>query len=146
MLKGNQEPKGYSQLAAEAKQLGAQGQQLQSGNLPAGIQSSLNTAKEAALGSVRQQYANSGMSGSSAEAQDLANVQLSVAAQGANIAQQLLAQGVQESELSGQLYQQLMAINMQQDQELSSSFSNFAQAFAGMNRPLQPGSAGAISG
>jgi hypothetical protein len=128
-------PKGTNALTSEANQLAGQGQQLQSylntGTLPPGAQNSLNQAAQQAEAAIRSQYAARGMSGSSAEAQDLANVAQTTAAQGQQLAMQLLQQGVTETNLSSELYTQLMQQQMQQDQQLSGAITNFATAAAG---------------
>ncbi len=66
-------------------------------------------------------------------------------AQGADIASKLLAQGVQESEFSTQLYEELMKTNINQDAQLSNSIANFAGSLAnfggrsgGQTYQLQP--------
>ena len=70
---------GYSGLTGTANQLSSQSTQLQSyltnGTLPPGVAQSLTQAGNAAKAAIRGQYASRGMSGSSAEAQDLANVE-----------------------------------------------------------------------
>ncbi|HEY4355955.1 MAG TPA: hypothetical protein VGN16_09425 [Acidobacteriaceae bacterium] len=141
LLSGNQQPAGSQQLNTLANQDIASGHQLQSyltsGALPPGMQASLNTANSAANAAIRQKYANMGMSGSSAEAQDLANVQQQSAAQAGTLATQLFQAGTQQSQLGQQLYEELMKVNMEQDQGLSSSIGNFVSAFAGMGRPIQ---------
>jgi hypothetical protein len=127
---------GYNQLNAEAGQLASQGSQLQNylqtGTLPPGVQQSLQQAGQAATASIKSQYASRGMSGSSAEAQDLANVQNQLASQGSQIALQLLDTGVSESNLSAQLYGQIMNANLQSDNQLGSALTTLA---AGAARP-----------
>jgi hypothetical protein len=94
------------------------------------VQGALNNAGAAAQAAIRSQYASRGMSGSSAEATDLANVQSTIAGQGAQIAQQLLQTGVSESNLSAQLYQSIMSANLQQDAQLGTALSTLAGAAA----------------
>ena len=65
------------------------------------------------------------------EAQALANVDQTVAAQGFQMADQLYQQGVQESGMASNLYQQIMQVNAQSDAALSSSIGNFSAALAG---------------
>ena len=72
------------------------------------------------------------MSGSSAEAADIANVQNTLASQGAQIATQLLDTGISESNLSAQLYSQIMGANLQSDQQLGNALTTLA---AGAARP-----------
>jgi hypothetical protein len=125
---------GYNQLNTEAGQLASQGSQLQgylqTGTLPPGVSQSLNQAATAATASIKSQYAARGMSGSSAEAADLANVQNTVAGQGAQIALQLLNTGVNESNLSSELYGKIMQANITQDNQLGTALTAFASAAA----------------
>ena len=72
------------------------------------------------------------MSGSSAEATDLANAQQTVNSQGTQIAMQLLQQGVNETNLSSQLYAQIMSANLQNDNQLGNALTTLA---AGAARP-----------
>jgi len=133
-LKGGTTPKGLNAISGEATQLGAQSTQLESylttGTLPPGVQTSLNQAAAAAQASIRSQYASRGLSGSSAEATDLANVQNTIASQGATIAQNLLTTGVNEAGLASQLYSQIMQQSLQSDQQLGTALSTLAGAAA----------------
>jgi len=133
-LMGQQQPKGYNQVSGEANQLASQGAALQqslNGALPAGAQSALNQASNSAKARIRSTYAASGLSGSTMEAQALAGVDQTVAAQGFQMADQLYQQGVQESGMAANLYQQIMNVNAQSDAALSSSIGNFSAALAG---------------
>lgn len=125
---------GYNQLSGEAGQLASQGQQLasylQSGTLPPGVQTSLNQAATAAQATIKSQYAARGMSGSSAEATDLANVQNTIVSQGANIATQLLQTGISEQNLSAQLYSQILNANLQNDNQLGQALTTLASGAA----------------
>jgi hypothetical protein len=125
---------GYSQLQGEASTLATQGSELQSylssGTLPPGVQQSLTQAAASAKAAIRSQYAASGQSGSSAETADLANVDTTMASQGASIALNLLNSGVSESNLSSQLYSSLMQTALSQDQILSQAIGNLAGAAA----------------
>jgi hypothetical protein len=135
MLKGN-EPVPYSaQLESQAAQLQAQGAQLQgylsSGTLPPGIGAALQGAHDSAAASIRAQYASRGMSGSSAEMQDLANLAQTTVSQGANIASSLLSTGVSEQQFASGLYQNLMAQSVAQDTAMSNAMAGFTNAMAG---------------
>src|SRR5581483_1957192 len=140
LLKGNQLPPQFGALSASAQRQAAQGQQLEgylaSGTLPPGMQASLNAAQDAASASIRSEYASRGMSGSSAEAQDIASLGQRVQAQGEQLALQLFSQGVSETQASDALYQQLMSVQMQQDQNLSNAVGKLASSFALMGSPL----------
>ena len=135
MLKGN-EPVPYSaQLESQAAQLQAQGAQLQgylsSGTLPPGIGAALQGAHDSAAASIRAQYASRGMSGSSAEMQDLSNLAQTTVSQGANIASSLLSTGVSEQQFASGLYQNLMAQSVAQDTAMSNAMAGFTNAMAG---------------
>jgi hypothetical protein len=127
---------GYNQLSGQAAALNTQGQQLQSylntGTLPPGVQSSLTSAGKSAKAAIRSQYASRGMSGSSAEAADLAHVDQTIVSSGVNIATNLLAQGVSEQNLSAQLYQHILTANLQSDAQLGTALGTLA---AGAARP-----------
>jgi hypothetical protein len=139
---GNKQPANYGTLEAQATQLGAQGNQLQgyltSGTLPSGVQAGLDSAHQSAEATIKSQYASRGMSGSSAEAQDLANLNATVVARGAQIATGLLQQGVSESEFASGIYEQLMNTSIQQDKDLSASIANFAGALGGVGLKALP--------
>jgi len=113
-----------------------QGQQLESylasGNLPPGIQAGLTSAHDAAAASIRQNYANRGMSGSSAESQDLQNLANITVTDGAKIATGLYQQGVSQTNLASGIFSQLMNATIQQNKDLSGSIANFATALAKM--------------
>jgi hypothetical protein len=142
----------------------AQGQTLENylaaGTLPPGVQAGISSAANSAKAAIRSQYANRGESGSSAEAEDLANVDSQAVSAGTTIATQLLQQGasmvgtgVSEEATAGQLatstdlatgtmdlnaeslaqqiYTQIMNTSLAQDQQLGSAIGNFASALAG---------------
>jgi hypothetical protein len=119
-------------LSQQAGALNTQGQQLQSylqtGTLPAGVHNSINSASHAAKAAIRSQYAAHGMSGSSAEAQDLASVDQRASQQGSQIAMELLQQGVSETQLSEQIYTTLLNQSIQKDNQLSAAIGSFASS------------------
>lgn len=134
VLKGNQKPEGYGQLQAQANQASQQAGQLEgyltSGQLPAGVQASLDAAKQSAIAATKQRYATRGMSASSAEQQDLAGIEEQVASEGAKIAQNLYTTGLSQAQLSDQIYAELMQTMLQQDQQMSQAVGNFAGSLA----------------
>ena len=143
VLKGNQPPKFESQLLAEANQAAAQGKLLQnyeaSGTLPPGMQAGINAAQDSAAAAIRSQYASRGQSGSSAEAQDLQSLGIRTQAQGESEAAALFTQGFQDTQLSNSIYTQLMQVQLQQDQNLSTGVTNLVSAMASMGRPVAVG-------
>ena len=90
----------------------------------------MEQARQSAIASVMSQHAANGTTGSSAEAQDIQNINLQVASQGANIATNLLNQGISESEFASGIYENLMQTSIAQDTALSNSISNFSGALA----------------
>jgi hypothetical protein len=150
-LKGNQPVKGENQLNTAAAQDTQQGQILQnylsSGTLPPGAQAAINQATAAAQASIRSQYASMGMSGSSAEAQDIAAAQMAGVTQATNLATQLLQTGISENEFGTQLYADIMNENLQKDNNLGTAIGNFATAMIPGNAsaPAATPTAGAAS-
>jgi hypothetical protein len=146
VLQGDKKPAYQGQVSAEAAQMSAQGQELQSyltsGTLPPGVSAGLASANSSAAATIRSQYASRGQTGSSAEAQDLANLNATTVSQGAQIASNLLQQGISENEFSAQLYQGLMDASVKQDAALSTSIANFAGAMAGMGLKSAPTATG----
>lgn len=138
LLGGDQLPSEASYLKGVAKADAASGEQLESyldsGQLPQGLQEQVTQATDAAKATIRSQYAARGMSNSSAEAQDLANVDARASAEGAQIALQLYSQGVQSTQVSAQIYQNLLQVQEQEDQQQSQAIANFAGALAGISR------------
>lgn len=129
-------------LGSEAGALSQQGAQLrgylENGTLPPGEQEALNAQAAGADASIASEYASRGMTASSAEAQDQQAVQERKVAAQAQIATQLFAQGVQETNAGDQLYVQLMQEQINQDNQLNQAFGNFATALAGMGRAVTP--------
>lgn len=134
-IEGSKMPKGYNELSSEAGQLSNQGAQLQtyldSGTLPLGAQAGISQATDAAKAAIKSQYASRGMSGSSAEQQDLAAVDSRAQSQGFEMAMNLLQQGVSEQGLATGIYQNLMTTQLKQDEDLTKAFTQFGSAIAG---------------
>jgi len=134
LLRNNNIP-GQGELNAQAGQLSAQGAQLssylQKGTLPPGVQTSIQTATKAAQAAVRSKYASMGMSGSTAELQEINAVNEAAVSQGVQIAENLLNTGIQESGLAAGIYENLIKINQAQSQATGSAIANFASALNG---------------
>lgn len=134
-LKGNKQSGAEKNIEAQAGQLGAQGTQLQNylqtGTLPAGEQAGVNQALQSAIASIKSRYASMGMSGSSAEQQDIANATQQAQAATAQMQEQLLSTGINETGMSSQLYSELLKSLMANDSSLSGAIANFASAAAG---------------
>lgn len=122
-------------INATADQLAAQGEQLQgflsSGTLPPGVAQGIKTATESAKATIRSQYAARGMSGSSAEMQDLAAADNAAQTQGTNVAMNLLQTGINETGLATKLYETILQQSLTSDQGLSDAIAKFAGSLAG---------------
>jgi hypothetical protein len=134
-IKNQQTIKGENQIKQIAGQEQAQGSLLQNylttGTLPPGLQAGLDQASKAAEASIRSSYAARGMSGSSAEQQDLQNLSETVQGQGAQMALQLLQTGINETGMASSLYNSIINETLGKDQQLGSAISSFASAAAG---------------
>ena len=133
-------------IIGQANQLNAQGTQLEqylgSGTLPPGVQQGLNSASAAAKAAIRSKYAalGPGEENSSAALADIANVDVIAETQGANIAMNLLQQGVSETQLSSQLYTELLNATLANDQQLSSAIGNLAGSLVPRQTVINTGS------
>lgn len=136
-IRGNQTMPGEKEIKNIAGKLNTQGEAMQNylstGTLPPGLQASINQASEAAKATIRSQYASRGMSGSSAEQQDLQSVDQRAQAQGAQTALQLLQTGINETGMAANLYNTMLGRAMESDEQLSSAISGFASSLAGGN-------------
>jgi hypothetical protein len=144
-LQSQKKPLGQTPLIGAAAGETAQAAQLQSylstGTLPPGIQTQLSSANEAAAATIRSQYASRGMSGSSAEAQDLASLNERTVGQGSQIALSLFNTGLTEAQMANSIYAQLMQTSINQDNQLSGAIANFAGslAYTGARQPTTSG-------
>ena len=122
-----------------AQNANAQGTQLEqylsNGTLPPGAQQYVNQQVAAQQASIMSKYAQLGMSGSTAEAQELANVQSQAQAQMFQIATQLYQQGVSQTGASSQLYNTLMTAQSADNTNMSNAISNFVSSLAGGTTP-----------
>jgi hypothetical protein len=139
LLRGNQAVAGENELKAAAAQDTAQGQQLESylssGTLPPGAQAAINQATEAAKATIRSQYASMGMTGSSAEAEDIANATVAGVTQATNLATQLYSTGMQQYTDGTTLYSNIMTQSLQNDNDLSAAIGNLAVSMIGGSSP-----------
>ena len=123
------------QDAANAQTYGNLASTAINGQLPGPAMAALNQAKQAAQAQVRAKYAGMGLSGSSAEAQDLANVEQSSVAQQFQIGQQMAQTGLSELNTSqsqeGSLYEALLKEGTAQGTQLGDILAKFAGAAVG---------------
>lgn len=125
-------------LQAQQQQLGGElTQPLITGNLPPEAAQSVTNAVNDAISTTKARYANLGLSGSTMEADAIANIQNQKSALTFQIAQQMATTG--QAALTGaanalglqdQVYSQLMQAQVQQDQALQQAIASFAGAAA----------------
>lgn len=134
-ITGNRPVSGEGALKTEASQMTQQGQQLegylQSGTLPPGLQAGITQQADAAKAAIKSRYAASGMTGSSAEQQELSAVDQQSQAAGSQIAMQLLNTGISESQGGSKLYEDIIQNALKQDDELGSAFGSFGASLMG---------------
>ena len=95
------------------------------------MQTSIDTATKSAQAAIRSKYASMGMSGSTAEQQELNQITETASTQGFQIADTLLQQGISETQLSSELYQSIINVSMQQNAQTGSAIANLASALSG---------------
>jgi hypothetical protein len=135
LISGGTATQGLSALENEANTLQGQSSQLtsylQSGNLPPGLQETVNNASAAAKAQVRGYYASIGQSGGTAENTALSQVDSNTASQIGNIGESLLTTGINEAQITGQLLQGIIGINQKQSAATASSIASLAAALSG---------------
>ncbi len=134
-LAGGQTAPGQNQIGQLAGGLQTEGQQLSSylknGTLPPGAQAGIDQATKAAQAATRSKYASAGMSGSSAETQDLNNITEQAQAQTFQEANSLLQDGLNATSTSGQLYADLMNFDSQESAQTGQAIASLAGALDG---------------
>lgn len=126
---------GQTQLTGQAAQLAQQSQLMQSylqtGQLPPGVQTSINNATSGAQAAIRAKYASQGLSGSSMEQQELNQLQLNAASSGAQVAINLYSQGLDDAKISEEIYNTLLTTDQKQQSLTQQSISNISAALSG---------------
>lgn len=105
---------------------------LQSGTLPPGAAEAVQSATNAAKATVRSNYANLGLTGSTMESQALNMVDQNAAAQTFSIANQLMSEGANFTNMSDQIYQNILNETLQQDTAFQQALASFSGGLAGM--------------
>lgn len=101
------------------------------GQLPPGAQAAVNQATQAAKAAVRSKYASLGLTGSSMEAQDIANVDQQASSQIFSLASELYKTGISQSGLSAQLYDAILQAQGGLANESRNALTNYAAAIGG---------------
>lgn len=126
-----------NQLGAQTAAQGAQlSSYLSTGTLPPGANEAINLATSSAKAQVRSTAASLGLSGSTWESDKLGQIDQQAAAQGEQVATQLLNAGANYTQLSTGIFENLLKETLAQDQAFSSALGNFAGGLAGAR--LQP--------
>ena len=114
----------------QAQQLGAASTAEKLGQLPQPAQDIIDRNTQQRIAQIRDQYARAGMSGSSAEAADIAAAKQDAVGQQFAIGQNLASQGIQEMQYdetqSSQLLQKILATEAAQGTDLGNLLSKFA--------------------
>lgn len=126
-------------LKGQAATQSAQGQQLETylanGTLPPGAQAYVDQQTAAQKAAIQSKYAALGMSGSTAEIQELNNVDAQATSQMFQIASQLYSTGVTETGASSQLYDLLMNAQNADNAQIGNAISTFVSALGGGTTP-----------
>lgn len=136
LIMGGQTPKGENAVSAEAAQLAGQGRQLSeylsSGTLPPGAQAAIDQYVKAGTAGINSKYASMGVdpNTSTAAAEEINALRLNAEAQSFNIADSLLTQGINESQISAGLFGDLVKMNQQQATDTGNAISSFTTALA----------------
>ena len=139
VLQGQQTQKYSPEMLAQAQSLNSQGQQLlsylNSGTLPAGLQASLTQATSAAKAKVISNFASQGLNTdptqNTALAAQLNQVDQQALISTAQIGQQLMTSGIQETGISSELYKTLANIDQTQTANIGKAIANFASSISG---------------
>jgi hypothetical protein len=99
-----------------------------SGNLPPGAQASVSNALQSDIAQIKARYASLGMSGSSAEQQDIANAQQQAAGQQFTLASNATQTGLSALGLTTNVYDTLVQDQLTRQQALQNAFSGFFDA------------------
>lgn len=104
------------------------------GNLPGGAQQSIDSALRSAEATIRSRYANLGLTGSTMEAQDMADLQRRAVAQrfeiGRGLAQTGLSAAAGQGQLAGSLYEKILQAETEQGTAFGDALSEFAGLLA----------------
>lgn len=139
LLKGNPTDPNQKVLQAQAGQLSAEGSQLESylknGTLPPALQAQLKQATDAEKARIISGYASRNQptdpNQNSALAQELNAVDTNAIAAMAQTQIQLLNTGINETGMSTQLYETLVKLDQNQNQDTMKAIQSFAAALGG---------------
>ena len=131
-LQSNKPIPGEGQMQAYAQRMTQMGNQLtdplMTGQLPPGYQSAFDRMQKSAEAAIKSKYAKMGISGSSMERSELANVPQQIETQKLQFAQTLATQGMQAMGLGGTAYNNIAKNTIEQDKMLSDALARFGAA------------------
>lgn len=139
LARGNQAPAGLADMTAAAASLKNTGSVLQSymqtGTLPPGMQASVDQATAAAKARIIQNYASRGLNTNptqnSALQQELQQLQQNAIITAAQIGDKLMTEGLSATQISAQIYNNLITIDRQRQAATGSAIASFAAALSG---------------
>jgi len=130
-----------SNITSAAGTIGTTGQDLlnqyNSGTLPPGMQAVIDQQKQAAIAQIRSQYANMGIADSTMSSQAEAAAAEAAVAQTTSVLANMLNAGMSATQTAANIYQQLQANALAQDQQLGQAIGQFAAAAAGGGPTVQ---------
>jgi hypothetical protein len=131
-LRSDRATPGEGQMNAYAQRMGQIGNQLtdplMTGQLPPAYQSAFDRMQASAEAAIKSKYAKMGISGSSMERSELANVPQQLETQKLQLAQSLATQGMQAMGLGNAAYNQIAQNTIAQDKELANALAAFGAA------------------
>ena len=123
-------PLQQEQLNAMRAQRGM-AEQFMTGQVPAGMQQSLQNQAQAEIQQIKSRYAQMGMSGSTAEMQDIAAAQARATARLGQAQSNMIAQGAAMLGMPATITQQLSREQLAQDAAFNDSLAQFVAALSG---------------
>jgi hypothetical protein len=136
LFRGNEQYPAEKTLQTLGTNAGTEGQALagyvQSGTLPPGAQASVDAATKAKEAQIRSAAARTGTSGSTMEAQQIGEAKQEAAGQQFLIANQLLGQGAKYTNISANIYDELLKSQAGTDQEFQKALMTFAGGLGGL--------------
>ena len=99
-----------------------------SGVLPPGAEASVDQALQGDIANIKSRYASMGLSGSSAEQQDIANATQTAAGQKFGLSQQATQTGLNALGLTSNVYGTLVSDQLTRQQQLQNAFAGFFNA------------------
>lgn len=142
-LRGTPSIPNLNNLTTAAGAAEAQSQTLigaeQSGQLPPGAAAGVKQGLDSAVASIRGQFASQGLSGSSMEADAIAQAQEAASSQSFQIASTMAQQGISLAGLPASIYGEIMNATLQNDNDFSNAIVNFATSAAGGGQTIRIG-------